>query len=379
MKGEKSSHNEARICAKVYQAIQDAADAARAEGADYVYLMAHLGNEEECRPWTYADVIANTSGIDVVLDGHSHDLDQIVMKNKDGEDVTRAAVGTKLISIGYSHISAEGKTVETGIWSWPNGTSAPDLLGIHDDMYDKVIEAEKTVADQMNTVVASSSVELSVYDPEEKDANGRPIRMIRRAETNMGDFCADAYRDQSGADIAIENGGAIRATIDKGDITYGDIIAVKPFGNALCVIEVTGQQMLDALEWGSRYVPGESGAFLQVSGLIYEINSAVDSPCTEDENGMFTGIEGERRVQNVMVGEQPLDPEKTYTLASQNFLLLERGDGFTMFKDSPVLKDDIKLDNQALIDYIVDTLGGVIAADVKEILDTLRRIQALDE
>ena len=162
---------------------------------------------------------------------------------------------------------------------------------------------------------------------------------------------------------AIENGGAVRAIIGKGDVTYGDIIAVKPFGNALCVIEVTGQQVLDALEWGSRFVPGESGAFLQVSGLTYEINSAVDNPCTEDENGMFTGIEGERRVQNVMVGEELLDPDKTYTLASQNFLLLECGDGFTMFEGAEVVKDNIKLDNQALIDYIVDTLGGVVGKE----------------
>lgn len=353
--------------AKVYQAVQDAADAARAEGADYVYLMAHLGNEEECRPWTYADVIANTNGIDVVLDGHSHDMDQIVMKNKDGENVTRSAVGTKLASIGYSHISAEGEIVETGIWSWPNKTSAPELLDIQGDMRDAVSAAEKVVAEQMDIVVASSSVNLSIYDPIEVDANGRPIRMIRRAETNMGDFCTDAYRDQSGADIAIENGGAVRAIIDKGDITYGDIISVKPFGNELCVIEVTGQQILDALEWGSRHVPGESGAFLQVSGLSYEINSAIDSPCSEDENGMFVGLDGERRVQNVIVGEEPLDPERTYSLVSQNFLLMENGDGFTMFKDSPVLKEGIKLDNQVLIDYIVETLGGVIGEEYADL------------
>ncbi len=352
---------------KLYQAVQNAVDAARAEGADYVYLIAHLGNEEECRPWTYADVIANTNGIDVVLDGHSHDMDQIVMKNKDGEDVTRSAVGTKLICIGYSHISAEGEIVETGIWTWPNNISAPDLLDIQGDMRDKVNEAERAVSEQLNEVVAASMVELSLYDPTEVDANGRPIRMVRRAETNMGDFCADAYRDQSGADIAIENGGAIRSIIGKGDITYGDIIAVKPFGNALCVIEVTGRQILDALEWGSRYVPAESGAFLQVSGLSYEINSALDNPCTEDENGMFTGIVGERRVQNVMVGEEPLDPEKTYTLASQNFLLLERGDGFTMFEGAEVINDNIKLDNQALIDYIVDTLGGVVGEEYADL------------
>ena len=130
---------------------------------------------------------------------------------------------------------------------------------------------------------------------------------------------------------------------------------------------MTGQQILDALEWGSRHVPGESGAFLQVSGLSYEINSAIDSPCSEDENGMFIGIDGERRVQNVIVGEEPLDPEKTYSLASQNFLLMENGDGFTMFKDSPVLKEGIKLDNQVLIDYIVETLGGVIGEEYADL------------
>ena len=257
--------------AKVYQAVQDAVDAARAEGADYVYLMAHLGNEEECRPWTYADVIANTNGIDVVLDGHSHDMDQIVMKNKDGENVTRSAVGTKLASIGYSHISAEGEIAETGIWSWPNKTSATELLDIHNDMRDAVSAAEKVVAEQMDIVVASSSVNLSIYDPIEVDANGRPIRMIRRAETNMGDFCTDAYRDQSGADIAIENGGAVRAIIDKGDITYGDIISVKPFGNELCVIEVTGQQILDALEWGARLVPAAGGERRFPAGVWSEL------------------------------------------------------------------------------------------------------------
>ena len=103
-------------------------------------------------------------------------------------------------------------------------------------------------------------------------------RIIPRDRQNLGDLCADAYRDQSGAEIAFENGSAIRSGIEKGDITYGDIIAVHPFGNGICVLEVTGQQILDALEWGSRAVPSESGTFLQVSSLSYEINSAVDNP-----------------------------------------------------------------------------------------------------
>ena len=348
---------------KVYQAVQGAVDAAREEGADFVFAMAHLGNEEECRPWTYADVIANTSGIDVFLDGHSHDTDQVVMKNKDGEDVTRSAVGTKMSCIGYTHISAEGEIAETGIWTWSNKISAPELLDIQGELRDKVDLAKKELDEEMNRVVATAEVRLTIEDPEEKDANGKPIRMVRRAETNLGDLSADAYRDQSGADIAFVNGGGVRANIEKGDVTYGNIISVHPFGNMLCVIEVTGQQILDALEWGSRAVPGENGGFLQTSGLTYEINTQVDSPCLEDENGMFAGIEGTRRVQNVMVGEEPVDPEKVYTLASHNYMLLENGDGYTMFDGAKVLQDSVKLDNQVLIDYIVDSLNGVIGEE----------------
>lgn len=308
-------------------------------------------------------MIANTSGIDVFLDGHSHDTDQVVMKNKNGEDVTRCAVGTKMSCIGYSHISADGEITETGIWSWPNKMSAAELLNIRNDIGDKVDLAKKTLEDQLNEVVASSAVRLTIDDPEEVDESGQPVRMIRRAETNLGDLCADAYRDQSGADIAIVNGGGIRVNIEKGDVTFGDIINVHPFGNMLCVVEVTGQQILDALEWRCRAVPGENAAFLQVSGLSYEVNSAIDSPCLEDENSMFAGIEGQRRVQNVMAGEQPLDPEKTYTLVSNNYLLQENGDGYVMFDGAPLLQDNIKLDNQVLIDYITDTLGGEIGED----------------
>lgn len=348
---------------KVYQAVQGAADAAREEGADFVYVMAHLGNEEACRPWTYADVIANTSGIDVFLDGHSHDTEQVVMKNKNGEEVHRSAVGTKLSCIGYSHISAEGEIIETGIWNWSNEISAPELLDIRGELGDKVDQAMKELDEELNRVVASSEVRLTIEDPEEKDENGKPIRMVRRAETNLGDLSADAYRDQSGADIAFVNGGGVRANIEKGDVTFGNIISVHPFGNMLCVIEVTGQQILDALEWGSRAVPSETGGFLQVSGLTYEINTQVDSPCLEDENRLFAGIEGPRRVQNVMVGGEPVDPEKVYTLSGHNYMLLEKGDGYTMFDGAEVLQDCVKLDNQVLIDYIVDSMNGVIGEE----------------
>ncbi len=349
----------------VYSAVQSAVDSARAEGADYVVVMGHLGNEAECIPWTYGDVISNTSGIDVFLDGHSHDTDQVVVKNKDGKDVPRSACGTKMACIGWCRIGVDG-AISTGLYTWNNPVAAPALLGVQNEMARAVSGASKELDAKLNEVVASSLVELTVNDPTEVDGNGRPIRMVRRAETNLGDLCADAYRDQSGADIAIVNGGGVRANIPAGDITLGNILSVHPFGNAMCVIEVSGQQILDALEWGARAVPSETGGFLQVSGLSYEIHSYIDSACVADTNGMFAGVEGERRVKNVLVGGEPIDPNGTYTLASHNYMLLESGDGYSMFRGAPVLQDRVKLDNQVLIDYITENRGGVIGAEYEE-------------
>ena len=111
---------------------------------------------------------------------------------------------------------------------------------------------------------------------------------------------------------------------------------------------------------GSRVVPEETGGFLQVSGLTYEIHTYIESSCTADENGLFTGVAGEYRVKNVKVGGEDLDVNKTYTLACHDYLLKNAGDGFTMFQQDTLLQDSVKLDNQVLIDYITGTLNGVV-------------------
>ena len=342
---------------KLYAAVQKAVDDARAEGAAYVVAMAHLGIEGESAPWMSTDVIANTTGINALLDGHSHSiLEQEKVKNKDGEEVLLAACGTKLQAIGYLRISAKDGSMATGLYKWDtsNAVSLPDLIGLDNEVATKVNEAMDTLNEKLGEVVAKNAVDLVISDPE------TDVRIVRTAETNLGDLCADAYRDQSGADIAFVNGGGIRVKIAAGDITLNDILKVHPFGNALCVVEATGQQILDALEWGSRVVPEETGGFLQVSGLTYEIHTYIESSCTADENGLFTGVAGEYRVKNVKVGGEDLDVNKTYTLACHDYLLKNAGDGFTMFQQDTLLQDSVKLDNQVLIDYITGTLNGVV-------------------
>ncbi len=346
----------------VYNAIQKAVDDARANGADYVYVMGHMGNEEPAKPWRYIDVISHVSGIDVMLDGHSHDTDQVDMKDVDGHEVHRCAVGTKMNCIGYSHITDKG-IEDTGVWSWPNSISAPEMLGINNPIRTSIEKKLGEIDEMLDTKVAATDVDLTINDPVEKDTSGNPIRMVRRAETNLGDLVADAMRIYTGADIGIMNGGGVRASINKGDITNRDILSVFPWNNAVCLIEVTGQQILDALEWGARGVPDENGAFLQVSGMSYEIDTNVPDPCIVSEDSMLTGFKGERRVKNVMVGDEPIDPAKIYTVAGQNYLMLKHGDGQTAFDGATIISSEICIDNVAVTEYIVNELGGTIGEE----------------
>ena len=325
----------------LYAAVQNAVDAARGEGADYVFLLSHLGIEGDCAPYMSTDVITHTTGVDAVLDGHSHSVIECeTVRNAEGKKVLLTSTGTKLANVGCLTIGKDG-TLSAGLLNDGGIGSFVDEINAQ---YDELL----------NTVVAHTDVELFVHDP----ATGE--RMVRSNETNLGDLCADAYRHVTGADVAVINGGGIRAGIPAGDITYGQIIAVNPFGNQICMVEVTGQELLDALELAAAHLPGEFGGFLQVSGMTFTIDVSVGSSVELDENNLFVSVNGARRVKDVMIGDKPIDPEQTYTLASHDYKLKNMGDGYSMFADNKILLDGIALDNQALINYIVDGLGGAV-------------------
>ena len=350
----------------LYSAIQQTVDDVRAQGAKYVILVGHLGNNSEDSPWSYSDVISHTNGIDVLLDGHSHDYDKVVMKNKDGRDVLRAASGTKLNSIGVLTITTDGK-IDSTLLDWDRNypADAASLLNLDNPVVEDLLLTKIALYAVLDEVVAQSAVDLTIDDPILVDENGQPVRIIRQAETNLGDLCADAFRYQTGAEIGVVNGGGIRVGIEAGDITYGEILSVFPFGNALSMVRVTGQQILDALEWGVHSQPNEFGGFLHVSGLTFEFDPTVDSPAHEDSNLLCIPIDKDapRRVRSVMVGDKPLDPDQTYTLAGAEYVLLDHGGGHTAFDGCEVLQKEIMLDNEALIGYIAETLGGVVGEE----------------
>ena len=399
---------------KLYDQVQANVDAARTAGADYVILAGHLGENGITQKWSSASVIANTTGIDACIDGHSHEtVPSENVKNKNGQNVVLTQTGTKLNHIGKLTISADG-SIRTELVS---EVPAADLdreytvqehdslsriakrelgsynrwIDIYNSNLDKIKNADvipvglnivipgksyinpdgkaadygtyqfiQSIENQYNetlkTVLGTTPYELTVNDP----ATGN--RIIRNAETNLGDLTADAYRAELGADIGLSNGGGIRSVIKPGNITYNDTLAVFPYGNMGCVIEATGQQIKDALEMASRNCPEESGGFLQVSGLTYTIDTSVKSGVQTDDKGNFTGVSGAYRVMDIKVGGEPIDLNKTYTVASHNYMLKQGGDGMTMFKGCNVIRDEVMVDVDILSSYI-RRMGGSVTSE----------------
>jgi len=347
----------------LYGLVQDAVDACREEGADYVILLAHLGIEDDAAPYRSIDVINNTHGIDACLDGHSHSvIPSMMIANDKGELIPLSSTGTKLMYIGVLTITDDGLVTTTIV----NG----DLPG--SDKFDAA-SAEITADYEkiISEVMATSNVDLWITDE-----NG--IRMVRSRETNLGDLCADAYKAAGEAEIALVNGGGIRANMAAGDLTFADIKACHPFGNTLVVVNATGQQILDALEWTARNTQaeyktpdgnanGELGGFLQVAGLRYTIDTSVESPAIADANGMFFGMveDAPYRVTDVEVEKDgewvAIDPEATYKVASHNYMLLDGGDGTTMFQGDEVVLDSGLPDYKVLVDYVVSLNGDLSA------------------
>lgn len=399
---------------KLYAQIQASVDAARTEGADYVIVVGHLGENGTTPRWNSAQVIGNTTGIDVLIDGHSHEtVASKTAKNKDGADVIVTQTGTKLKQIGKLTIGTNGTittelvsevtaadigrsyTVKAGdtlnriakrelgsynrwreiyeankdkiknpdelqvgmVITIPGMESVTDgkAVDYQTDQYIKGIQSQFN--ETLKTVLGKTEVDLTVNDPSTGE------RAVRNAETNLGDLCADAYRLVLGADIGFVNGGGVRVSIAPGDITYNDTLKVFPFGNIGCVAEVSGQKIKDALEMASKNCPQESGGFLHVSGLTYTIDTSVKSSVQLDEKGNFLRVDGAYRVTDIKVGNEPLDLNRIYTVASHNYMLKLAGDGMTMFADSNIIRDEVMMDVDILSTYIRSNLGGIVGAE----------------
>ena len=346
---------------KLYDAVQKAIDKAKLL-ADVVIGLGHLGVDPSSSPWTSEEVIAHTSGFDAFIDGHSH----TVMENKQVQDASGKAVtltqtGSYFANVGEMTIAADG-------------TITTKLIPTHEGM-DAGIAAMQTswvntVDDMLGEKIAVGDSDFYVSDP----ATGK--RRIRSAETNLGDFVADGIYtyfnevEKLHCDVAIMNGGGIRADVPAGDWTFKTCKQISPFGNVACLMSVTGKQIQDALEFAARFAGEggkENGGFLQVAGATYEIHTDIPNTVQTDEKNVWIGsATGTPRVQNVKIYDKasgsylPLDPGATYALAGMNYTLRNLGDGFAMFDGAELIKDYVSEDYLVMSTYAM-TFGGVDA------------------
>ena len=203
------------------------------------------------------------------------------------------------------------------------------------------------------------------------DAEGS--RLARIQETNTGDFAADALYylfDNMGleVDVAVMNGGGIRNRAITGDITYLTCKAIHTFGNVACLQTITGQQLLDALEWGAQYVGiCENGGFLHVSGLKYTVDPFIPSTVQKNADDAWAGgPTGEYRVKDVQIlnretgAYEPLDLKAEYNLAGYNYTLRDLGDGFAMFDGAVNVLDYVMEDYMVLANYVQSFENGKV-------------------
>lgn len=348
----------------LYKTVQKNINEAKKDGAEFIILLSHLGTEGVLSQWSCQELVKNTYGIDVVLDGHSHSvIEKEIIKDKKNREVIISSTGTKFQNIGKLTLSNTGE-VKTELIP----TDSYNNKDLEIENYIKQINDEyKKLGERF---IGESKVNLITHNSEGK-------RIIRNSETNLGDFCADAFRIVTNSDVGVINGGGIRASLNSGKITFNDILNVFPWNNTVCVAEVSGQQLLDFLEFVYMSLPKENGSFQQVSGIQCVVNTKIPTSVVVDENDVFVKVTGARRVSEVKILNkennqyEEIDKNKLYTLASHNYLLLDKGSGASMLNNSKIIVNDGMLDVELLEKYIKENLNGTIT---EEYLNVQNRI-----
>lgn len=354
--------------------LQNAIDEVREEGVDYVIFVSHLGNNDSITAQFRTDhIVEKLSGLDMIIDGHSHEIYNRTVKDRTGRELPIAQAGTKLAAIGQLTIYKDGHLEEKLVDEVPRPLDLPSEMVVRGKK-ERYVDPEMkafldAIVDSYKEVMERKIGSLS-YDMIVRDENGYDISRVE--ENGLCDLVADAFRSIGQTDAALVNAGSVRNNLMAGDVTYNSILNILPYSSDIITVKVTGQMILDALEFGVALLPNISARFPQVSGISFHVDRDIDSSVKVDDKNQFISVEGERRVSDVMIGDEALEPEKEYTLAGTSFLL-SGGDGYTMLKDAEVLTMTMLSDSDVVLKYIEENLGGVIPDTYKEISRT--RIQ----
>lgn len=370
--------------ADLYADVQEAIDEAKEDGATVVIGLGHLGDDPASKPWTSAETIANVSGLTAFIDGHSHSsVKGTEVADKDGNQVLLTQTGDYFTQIGMMVIDGETGAVATDFIRSEEilDKDGETVLGYNlvSDLYkgtevisDAAVKKMKDawieeIDTKLGTVIGSTALTFDNYEGEK--------RLVRSQETNTGDFAADALYflfDDMGmdVDVAVMNGGGVRNKAVTGDISYKVCKEIHTFGNVACLQTVTGQQILDALEWGARTAGTEEecGGFLQVSGLTYKIDVTTPDTTQKDDKGVWIGGPENYRVHDVKVYNREtnawdaLEPSANYNLAGYNYTLRDMGDGFSMFDGAVNVLDYVMEDYMVLSNYVLAFENGMVDA-----------------
>ena len=344
-----------------YNNAQNFIDEAREKGADYVIALSHLGDSQNdgMHP-NSRSLIANTTGLDAVIDGHDHHIiEELFINDKNGKPVLLTSSGSNFQNVGKLTIEENGR-IHSTLVSTGNNSIVPD-----NSTMQFVNNIKEEVESLGNFIIGQSNVNLTI-----NDENGK--RIVRKQETNIGDFCADAFRAYTGADIALVNGGGIRTNISQGEILFNDLYNVMPFGDMIATGDITGEQLLDVLEYAVSFLPAEAGVFMQVSGLRFKVNPEIPSPAVMGQDNMFSHVEdGERRISCVEVldkqsGEyKEVELSRIYTMATLDYLILELG-GSGIFKGVEAHSTYWGADIEILRSYLESDLNGTIGDEYSQ-------------
>jgi len=300
---------------------------------DMIIVLSHLGIDESTLNEYTSEYVAQTvEGIDLIIDGHSHTtLPEGMMVN----DTLIVQAGEYDKNLGIVNFTIDDKVITSKTAELFTKEEA-ETIEEDIDVLNAVADVEAANETITSVVVATSDQEL----------NGER-EFVRAGQTNLGNLITKAMIEATGADIALTNGGGIRASINPGNVTKGDVITVLPFGNYVIKQEITGEDILAAMEHGLSAYPDAQGFFPHIAGMEVKFDST-------KEPG--------NRVTEIMINGELLEESKTYTLATNDFLAAG-GDNYTMFSDLETITEYGGLD-EILIEWMSE--NGTEGAEIDD-------------
>ena len=337
------------------------------KNVDYTILLTHFGmNGTE--PYSSNLLLSKLEGIDAVIDGHTHLVYNTTTKDKNNKNIKITQTGTKLENIGLLLIKSDNSIISEIISEIPEpkdkkGTKkikrGDKEIWVDSEMNEFINNIWNEYSEVLNSHVGYVDFNFTINKGDSHDVT------CRIEECPIGNLATDAFKEEGNADCVIWTGNTFKNNIYKGNITKGDIINAMPYFNNIFIKKLSGQIILDVLEAGISKLPNSFSQFPQVSGINFYVNTSIKSPIQTDENGIYKGIKGPRRVSDVKINGKKIETNKIYKVALSDYISNGGNGIYKMLSDYEVYNQSLLTDNDALNNFISIKLNGVIPSKYK--------------